>query len=194
MASRLGLSSSHSISRPSPPPLALSESTEAMSSDASCAGDSYAPMPLSPSGLTPAPPGRSGLGSAGGPRPGSGAAGPGTPPAPGLRHRLVPPGINTANLGMGGSGAGGGAGRLPAPPASPKPLTPDLGPGFHRPASGVLSDDSFLPPARSPSMSVGAQHLSPLQVGGARGGVRCGDGGRKRGWMGWAKACGWVVQ
>ncbi|PNW79089.1 hypothetical protein CHLRE_09g400330v5 [Chlamydomonas reinhardtii] len=164
MASRLGLSSSHSISRPSPPPLALSESTEAMSSDASCAGDSYAPMPLSPSGLTPAPPGRSGLGSAGGPRPGSGAAGPGTPPAPGLRHRLVPPGINTANLGMGGSGAGGGAGRLPAPPASPKPLTPDLGPGFHRPASGVLSDDSFLPPARSPSMSVGAQHLSPLQA------------------------------
>ncbi|KAG2429645.1 hypothetical protein HXX76_010873 [Chlamydomonas incerta] len=165
LGSRLGLSSSHSISRPSPPPLALSESAEAMSSDASCAGDGYTPMPVSPSGLTPAPPGRSGLTSAGGARPGSGAAGPGTPPAPGLRHRMVPPGINTANLGMCGGGAvAGGAGRLPAPPASPKPLTPDLAPGYHRPASGVLSDDSFLPPARSPSMSLGAQHLSPLQA------------------------------
>ncbi|KAG2429677.1 hypothetical protein HYH02_014015 [Chlamydomonas schloesseri] len=174
LGSRLGLSS-HSVSRPSPPPLALTESMDALSSDASCAGgvggaDStggYTPIPLSPSGLMPLPPGtgRSGLASAGGARTVSGAAGPGTPPAPGLRHRVVPPGINTANLGIGGGGGGStGGGRLPAPPASPKPLTPDLTPGFHRPASGVLSDDSFLPPARSPSMSMGAQHLSPLQA------------------------------
>ncbi len=78
------------------------------------------------------------------------------------RHRMAAAAVAAAVA------APPGGGRAPAPPLSPKPTTPDLVAGYHRPASGVLSDDSFLPPARSPSMSIGGGQgmLSPLQVGG----------------------------
>ncbi|KXZ50131.1 hypothetical protein GPECTOR_17g1004 [Gonium pectorale] len=81
------------------------------------------------------------------------------------RHRMasfIPP-VNTS-VSSSVSGAAASL-RMPAPPLSPKPLVrEEVAPGFHRPASGVLSDDTFLPPARAPSMSFGGQHLSPLQA------------------------------
>ncbi|KAG2490371.1 hypothetical protein HYH03_011173 [Edaphochlamys debaryana] len=160
-----GSLTSRMTGRPTPPPLNL-EPADA-SSDHSGITSGGESMPMSPSASSARA--RGGGGSAGPTPTAHGAA---TPPL--LRHRMGS--FATVSGAMGGSAGGGMApappgsagadrgGRLPAPPASPKPGAADLGLGYHRPASGVLSDDSFLPPARSPSMSLQAQHLSPLQA------------------------------
>lgn len=81
---------------------------------------------------------------------------------PRLRMAAMVPPVNVGSVQL--SAASGRLMHSPAPPMSPKPHTPEMSNAFHRPASGVLSDDSFLPPSRAPSISLGAQLLSPLQV------------------------------
>ncbi|GIL72256.1 hypothetical protein Vretifemale_2631 [Volvox reticuliferus] len=176
-------STSASNSRLPAPPLTL-DPVEA-TSDLSCGGvSSTEHMPISPAtaarglngagmglgpGVTPMAsrtthqsfcqaPGAPGGGSGGGMPSGLG----GTVAPPRLRMAALVPPVN-----IGAASISGGSVRMmhaPAPPISPKPPTPDMQGAYHRPASGVLSDDSFLPPTRSPSISLGTQLLSPLQL------------------------------
>ncbi|GLI64198.1 hypothetical protein VaNZ11_007390 [Volvox africanus] len=175
-------STSTSNNRMPAPPLTL-DPVEA-TSDLSCGGASSTEhVPISPStatrslngagmGLGPggtpmasrtAPPSYSQPGAQGVSNGGGISSGPsGTVAPPRLRMAALVPPVNISASAMSGSSV-----RMlhaPAPPISPKPPTPDMSGAYHRPASGVLSDDSFLPPTRSPSISLGTQLLSPLQA------------------------------
>lgn len=81
------------------------------------------------------------------------------------RTRMGPGAPSAGNSGGGApqSTSPGGRSTL-QPPVSPKPASGHDPAAYHRPASGVLSDDSFVPIARTASSSAMGTVLSPLQA------------------------------